>query len=356
MAIVAEMKKNSDFSLLEDIPAEFLKDKSEINKLTATFYKKLNSKPKTSCLFPGCTEPTINSHSLQKALLRSIADSTNHVFRIKINVDYRLNGKITRVIDTISVNKASTFLGYCNTHDTEIFKPIEQGVIDPKNTEHHFLLVLRSIAREFFESKKSYLLLASIVGEIIKDLKKDDIMIPFLISQQYIKYLELFHVEKIKNFFDICYQEGRYNNIFEYSHIEFNKCLPVFVNTFTAIQAMNNGITFTRDIRKEMPLYLSMTILPSNEKTDVFYAVLKKQVKELTPFLGEFKISNLAHLETFITDTILRNTDNFYVSPEFWNSIPNTDRDTILDLFYRTINNRAYLTKNVNIFDYIMKT
>ncbi|OHD60653.1 MAG: hypothetical protein A2014_11470 [Spirochaetes bacterium GWF1_49_6] len=353
MDLFLKIKSNNETNLFDNIPAELLKDKSEIDKMTAYFYKKTYNVSPSVCLFPGCTEFAIESHSLQKALLKLIADNTNHVIRIKITADYKPNGTIKKQTERIGVNEASVFLGYCAKHDAEIFLPIEQDKIDVQNIEQNFLLLFRSVAREYYEAKKGYDNLHEIIPELIKDYEEKDIRGPVFLSLLYLNYCEFTHIENIKSIIDYCYKNNLYN-LFEFNHLQINKRLPILVNTFTAIQGMNNGKVFRRDIRKEMPLYLSMTILPNDKSTDVYYAILKEQKEELKPFLEYFHNSDRTVLESFISDTILRNSDNFYVSPEFLDKIPEVKKREIIDYFYQTTINREYITDtDINLFTYI---
>ena len=48
----------------------------------------------------------------------------------------------------IGRNHASTFTGFCSTHDAEIFRAIDQHPLDRNNMEQLFLLAYRAVARE----------------------------------------------------------------------------------------------------------------------------------------------------------------------------------------------------------------
>jgi hypothetical protein len=154
-------------------------------------------------LFPGCKDIPIKSHSLQKSLLKSITDHTNHVKKIGIDVEFKINGKFAIIEETVGINNASTFEGFCNKHDTEIFLPIEAKGLNFDNEEHLFLLLYRSIAREFSEANKGYFLMRDVVKDLLKDMKEEDMLGPCLLIQLYLQYCEYFYVKQIKECADI---------------------------------------------------------------------------------------------------------------------------------------------------------
>jgi hypothetical protein len=326
---------------------QYLKDNDEIKKI-------IHSKNSPMCLFPGCSDIPIKSHSLQKSLLKSIVDSTNHVKRISINVEFKLNGKITVLDENVGINNASTFEGFCNKHDTEVFKSIETNVIDYNNNEHLFLLLYRSIAREYFESNKSFSLFKNTINELIKDMDENNMLGPCLWVQLYLKYCEYLYIEKIKENADICLINRIWDNNYHYYHSTLDKFIPIFLNSFFAVQGTNCDILYSKDITKEYPLFCSVTILPQNNKTDIFYAVAKEQCYELRAFLRQFENKNIEELELFLSDLIIRNSDNFYISPEYWRKIPDEIKNRILTIFKKTINDREYIYNDkINLFKYV---
>jgi hypothetical protein len=354
ISIITYMKKNSDYSLFDNIPESFLKSKSELNKLTAAMYKEMHKKRKASCLYPGCNDVPIKSHSLQKSLLKSIADNTNHVKRIFVDVEFKLNGKFSAVEEDIGINEASTFEGFCSKHDTEIFSPIETNKIDYNNNEHLFLLLYRSITREYYESNKSYFHFRDAVNALIKDMPQENMLGPCLLIQLYLQFCDYYHVEKTKEFVDNCLINAIWDNNYKYFHITLNKFLPIFVNSFFAVQGTNCDILYIKDITKEYPLFCSVTIIPEDNKTDIFYSVAKDQCNELKAFLRQFENKNIEDLELFLSDLVIRNSDNFYISPDYWTKIPANIKMKILEIFKKTITNREYTyTDRINLFAYI---
>ena len=337
------------------IPKELLRPESEINELTSKVYKVVKSKHSFHCLYPGCCEKPIKSHSIQKSLLKGITDETNHVLNFSIDAKFNVNGNISVKQNRPGIKDASTFEGFCNKHDTEIFLPIEKVDIDFSNNEHCFLLLYRSVVREYYESRNSYFLFKNFIKEIQPFLDKKNPIHFFLIKRCYLQYCEFFQAERMKKILDECYLRKIYNCLFRYKYAIISKELPFFANTYFCVQGYKNGKMKKIDITKDIPYSFSITILPSKGKTYIFYAYLEKQETDLSDFLKLFETTDEIQLQMFITDTILRNSDNFYISPKYWNNIPEEEQNELLSFFKETIFNREFkISNDYNLFKYIV--
>ena len=184
-------------------------------------------------------------------------------------------------------------------------------------------------------------------------MNEDNMMGPFLLIQLYLQFCEYFRIEKMKETLDTCYAQKIYNFPFTYKHLCINKQYPVFVNTYFAVQGIKNGKVYSKDITKDLPLYFSLTMIANDGRTDIYYAVLAEQETELQPFIDQLKENDLEKLEENLSDLVLRNSDNFFISTDYWNNIPENNRKEILDFYLKTTSNREYMLQNhINILNY----
>ena len=106
------------------------------------------------CLHPGapenCSGSIIRAHTVQKALLRHIADSDKQVYTPE--ADFFSADEAIR-IKKVSIKNASIFRGFCEAHDSELFQPIEVDSIQ-LNREHAFLLAYRALSLELYAKRK----------------------------------------------------------------------------------------------------------------------------------------------------------------------------------------------------------
>jgi hypothetical protein len=116
------------------------------NERKSAFFSSIKKKF-TRCLEPNwsCESPSISSHSVQNATALSQIEEGGHVMEMRMNFSAQPPQPELR---SIGRNDASTFPGFCQKHDSEIFKPIDTKPLDVKDGEQLFLLAYRSVSRE----------------------------------------------------------------------------------------------------------------------------------------------------------------------------------------------------------------
>lgn len=110
------------------------------------------------CLIPGCNQTAINSHSQQKeGQLRAIARDGN-VYALERNLYRALKGSEERssilYLSLVGLKKASTFPGFCSSHDTELFVPIEKIELNINDPEQAYCFFLRAMTYEYSQKRK----------------------------------------------------------------------------------------------------------------------------------------------------------------------------------------------------------
>ncbi len=99
------------------------------------------------CLHPDAPQDCTNiskAHSLQKARVLNAIQAFNHVYTFLLPIKGR------RTPDKISIDKASTFTGFCNHHDNRTFEPLEKTRFFEGTKEQMFLLGYKAICWEYF--------------------------------------------------------------------------------------------------------------------------------------------------------------------------------------------------------------
>lgn len=348
--IIKQIKAN--LSILNNIPEEYLQPKEIRNNLTGAFYSALKPAQKRKCIFSDCSEAAIESHSIQNSLLKRISNSKKQVLHFGFNVSHL---ELKNAIKPISITDASTFLGFCNKHDTEIFLPIEQTnrPILFSDKEQMFLLTYRAICREYVNSKEAANSIKKFFSKVDNPENLNDYAQVFAIINAYNSYCELHWMENIKKMADCLFKIKVFDDFFKYGYAKIDKEIPLYAESFFAVQGATEDIIYQKDVTKEMPLYCAITVIPKKGITEVFYSVAKEQEDALKAFLKRFNTTG-ADLECFITDVILRNCDNFYMSEDFWNKIPDCNKKKFMHHFYKTIVDREYDVSNtLNLFSFI---
>ena len=121
----------------------------KLSKEISRLYRECQFK---KCIFPdqsNCSKKVIKAHSIQKnKILNRIAENG-----MLISADAQ-NTLFTKEFEKIGVRSTSTFFGFCNYHDTNLFSEIENKE-HKGSIEQNFLHAYRACALEYVKKKVS---------------------------------------------------------------------------------------------------------------------------------------------------------------------------------------------------------
>lgn len=114
-----------------------------------------------------CSEVIIKSHTIQKKRSLQLIAENGHVlgFSKNYNAD-EYSSPI--VLSPIGINDASTFYGFCKTHDNKLFHPIDDFEFEPTD-EQVYLLTYRTFIKELYSKMAdvdSYSTMNEFLGKI----------------------------------------------------------------------------------------------------------------------------------------------------------------------------------------------
>ena len=205
---------------------------------------------------------------------------------------------IKRDFQPISINKASSFKGYCSRHDTSVFNIIENNNIDFNNSEHLFLVAYRSVLEEFRKREKAHYNFEFLWNHNI-DLDLDA-------SKDWYD-----NIKKYKKKWDKIFMNQNYNQI-ENIILTIKHPYPtIAVSQLFSIDHMDPNFR------------ICLNVIPISEsETKIFFSCLKYHMIFMKKYLGNIaKISKKSKKEK-ISMIIIQNTENFYIRPSYfakWN-------------------------------------
>jgi hypothetical protein len=316
------------------------------HKLTQFFKRK-------TCLHPNaskevCDSKIINAHTISRSsTLKEIVNKENKVLTFyPISYDGNKPKPHKR-----GWKKATTFLGYCSTHDSETFRHIEQNEFkpDPKSC---FLIGYRALCHEFYMKLSSYS--ASAFQE---DLTKD-------ISDPIEKYFKDYHIEvfnrEVKEGFDIVqktkeiYDKSLLADNFEdfnYLVISFQgKLSAVSTGMITPIYLPSGSIL--QDYHAKFLQNLFFGIATNNNKHFIIihwpkeFNLINKYVMSILDLKGE-------SLPSFLVQKMFYFVENTYFSEVWWRKLDSKTKDYLTSLAYEPFAyNKPLNFKNLKIVDW----
>ncbi len=339
------------------------------------------------CYHSDCIRKANLNHTIQNSYILDVLSESGHVFMI-------LPSRDGIVFDKISRNKASTFSGFCQNHDTEFFSKIDirKGNDFNLNEENMILLAYRSLLKEYF----SKLMGISHFENMVKIWKTRDLEKLNKVSPFTKKFGKNFPFEEIdvvtleatleglkmalddfKPFESIildAIKSGDYSKTQNFrlsfekeiewacssasspSHYFNNKAT---VNNFNTDHINIIGVIDQHKIFNNLDYsfknkdfkFLILNIIPLNNKTEIIFTSLKKDEDFSRPFIDFLKNSNEQQKQKYLSMFIILNCENIVFKPSYINKFSKTRKNEILEVFQgSTISHYPYSNLKINFF------
>lgn len=300
-------------------------------------------KKKRKCFVDNCNSKTISSHLLQKNGILNRISYQNHLYEIGINP---FNTSIFN-FQKIGINKALTFPGFCNKHDTEIFREIETETIDFNNYRTNLLFSYRILVNEL--RKK----------EILIDWFKANIKNKELrthITPDYFNRLDV-----SINGYKMALKDGEYylkyfnsdiyQNTKNFSFMTFE--LPFVEICASGVFTYENSIEIA-SIPENQPLTdIYFNLLPMDNKSVVIFGVLTEMKNKCWDYLVDFKKGSKDLSLKKVGDLLLTNVENWLCSKSVYESLKSNETVIVAEMKKTTKTNIERRTLDFNLFEHI---
>ncbi|MNW38387.1 SEC-C motif protein [compost metagenome] len=279
----------------------------------------LNISKKNTCLYPGCTNPAINSHSIQNSRFLKLLSKNGHVLQFDINLkgstaDFLLGDK---GINTV----ASTFYGFCNIHDSPIFKKIEIGNNIFSTPEQYFLFAYRALAHSLYTSKEMYKFRTLIA-------KKKPMIV---YSPQFQE--DVINQKEIRESFQL------YKNVFDQALLTSNwgelETILLIVNK-PSLVAVSSCFSLPFDLRgnylfqNDRPKKMMMTVCSEDKKTYALFSWIKKEERYFNTFRKQLLSLSEQQIVSLINNIIPFYCENYFIAHELWETFSTEAKEELI--------------------------
>lgn len=282
-------------------------------RMSHILYMKLEKTDFKQCLYPRkeeCGTQIKNAHTLQNNGILSLLSEDDHVLIVNM-LNY---AKDKTIFKRESKNKATTFYGFCDIHDTEVFKPIETSKYS-KSDEQHFLFAYRAFAQEYHKKKRLMKSLQDCIKEKPSMLKDDSFLYNYRMRQ-----LDIFDIGSYKQIFDNSILNEDYD-ILENYIVEYDRRLGFAVTTMISLASdlEGNQINDIYSMEKDRQVSMFLTIIPQDKKSYIIFSYLKEDSLRLNNLVLQIKKLSNSDFENYINNLIPEYTENIVLNPKLWN-------------------------------------
>lgn len=277
-----------------------------------------------------CNGDIISAHSLQNNRILNRISKDNHIYQFA----HRITKNEPEVyFRKVSKNKASTFFGFCDFHDTELFKPIE--LVEYKNDlEQNFLFAFRAHAIEYHRKLRKLNHHREVLKTFPHMLLNEEGVYLYRIAQ-----LDVEDCEKNQQTFKKDYLMKDFSNIrtiqrtldFE---ISFATCSSFTVRDDLKGNVIND-IYSTSEI--EMPsIYIN--IYPVENGTNILLSYHKNDEKKYKEYFDQLEVLDIEDLTKYLNFLIIEYTENVFFNPNFIEKLSRKEKISLLNSFQSSVN------------------
>jgi len=288
------------------------------------------------CLHPDkakglCHGDIVQAHTIPRYLLKLIAVNSEVYVPFSVG-DVPYLDKKASVLKLQGIGKTTTFTGFCEYHDREVFSPIENHQIE-LIPEHIFLVMYRAICHEMFTKTSQ-----------VKSSEhlKDNLLYPesggmgnalqgYLESHFYSTCTGLKDIEFTKSEMDKMLISKNYHNL-EFAYFKFDQVPALLVSACTNpfMDFIGNDIIGTAAYDPDVRLgSLCCSILPISNYGVVLFSWLKGS-KPCEDFIASLLSLEDNEVPTKIILYVFSHFETFAINPLWWDGLDEAVRSRLV--------------------------
>ncbi|MCP2051508.1 UNVERIFIED_ORG: hypothetical protein J3D59_001368 [Pseudomonas fluorescens] len=293
------------------------------------FSKKLCSAP--DLFHDQCSGSIIAAHTVPRSgSLNQIADD-GHVLSFMPSLErlFKHNGVLKP--EKVGVRRASTFSGFCSTHDDALFAPVEKDVF-VGSQEQCFLLAYRAYAREIYTKRA-----AAEQAELYKELDRGRAPDRQVEIQAFARLhgagidAALRDIQIHKARFDRCLISRDYTSVRSYI-IELDQAPPVMCSATYApnVDFWGRQLQNMADVDL-VPELMSVTSFFGGEKGQIVFSWMVEDDRCCMALIKSLEQVVDADLSSRLVAFFFDNFENVFASPIWWDGIGKSNQNALIE-------------------------
>ena len=285
------------------------------------------------CLWPGseCEGKAIRAHSVQKRKVLEQLCENGHVVMPRLKLSAKQPP--TFIFDLVGRNKATTFTGLCATHDSKLFKEIDDEKLDANNKSHLFLMAYRSVLREAHSSRKSAIDTQLTYQEGVKrGIYPNEPCAPEELAAKVM--MAAYIVDEVKMHFDQAFLCKNYKNL---SHF------PITLDVGPTIAVSSIFSTSLWCESTDSLAFVILNVFPNHQGiSEVVFSCITEHEPQVKRFISPILEASGHYRLYLLSKLILEKCENMVISPVLFESYSQQQRDIIAHYFERSTFDHAF--------------
>ncbi len=301
------------------------KDNLELLSRVDRVEKRLRKNP-TECLCPDCHSNAIRSHSQQRRGSLSHIAENGHVMGIGRHIAATLYGASAESspypsITKIGLQEASAFWGYCNKHDTELFKCLETEPLQKDNLAQVFALHLRAMSFERMAQLNHSEITRQLPGWENEVIIREKL---FEADSSY-RWNLLWRDDNLQKFKkDFSHEWVVIPEEIGVSTVTMIPPLsPIHEHRYMSAHCHDDG---SYDVARAA---FSLSVLPVQCMTHIVMCWHNADAEFVAPWRYDMCTYDRIKLSAFLNTSIFTKSEDFYIRPSLWNSLSETVKDLV---------------------------
>ena len=277
-----------------------------------------------------CDKTIKGAHSIQNNRILNRISEDGHVYCFKAEADE--NG-LNTIFKKISKNKASTFFGFCDLHDTELFLPIEQKEYNQEPIQN-FLFAFRAHALEFHKKQRSLKNFQNIVKTfpyVVFD--------PMFVNGYRVAEFDVNDNSNDYSIFNEYFSTGNFTEMRTfYYKLDFEVDFAVstaFAVQYDLEQNEINDIYFDKTDERMPSIYVN--VYPVENGTNIILSYHLKDDQKYKKYFDQLEELSTEKLLEHLNYLIIEYTENVFFSPSFVEGLTEKQKESILKSFGSSI-------------------
>ena len=283
-------------------------------RINAILQKMMDKTDFKTCVYPDkkcCKLPIKNAHTLQNNGVLSAVSDCDHVM-VTDPLNKVRNGYITK---RISKNKATTFYGFCEYHDSYLFQDIE--LKEYKNEiKQNFLFAYRVLAQEHHKKERVIFSLQNCVKDNLSIL-----ISPIMVENYRMMDLARKDIRELLDIFNTPYMNQNFDILHNYIY-RFEQQCRFAVTTMYVPASTIDGEELIDIYSKEKDRLPSvfLTVIPANGCSYLIMSCLQLDYVKIKKYFDDIEGLDEDELKRFLNWTLPTYSENIVLNPKLWDS------------------------------------